>query len=152
LKVSAHLERSRPDKIERLDEGEIDGYESRPDQDVPSGVAAGVGRLQLEAADVPVAIRPPRMASHPGARFGRSCIEKLVVFRFHGERVSRHQRRDVVHLDIVDVGAASRKLFCSGRAPLIEIFGVRPPTTSLPAARGRDAHLQQARAAGTIAR
>src|ERR671928_153666 len=27
-----------------------------------------------------------------------------------------------------------RKLFCSGRAPLIEIFGVRPPTTSLPAA------------------
>jgi hypothetical protein len=29
---------------------------------------------------------------------------------------------------------SSRKLFCSGRAPLIEIFGVRPPTTSLPAA------------------
>src|SRR5437867_4314802 len=27
-----------------------------------------------------------------------------------------------------------RKLFCSGRAPLIEILGVRPPTTSLPAA------------------
>jgi hypothetical protein len=27
-----------------------------------------------------------------------------------------------------------RKLFCSGRAPLIEIFGERPPTTSFPAA------------------
>src|SRR5215467_7224932 len=28
---------------------------------------------------------------------------------------------------------SSRKLLCSGRAPLIEIFGVRPPTGSLPA-------------------